>query len=53
MIKMRQNQTKSLKQAGKTQEKYYNAKRKLKTYEVGDEVFLTTQNLDVLHLGRS
>ena len=36
------------KQAGKAQEKYYNAKKKFKTYEVGDKVFLITQNLNVL-----
>ena len=53
MTKMRQNLTKSFKQARKTQEKYYNAKRKLKTYEIEDKVFLTTQNLDVLRLERS
>ena len=53
MTKMRQNLTKSLEQAGKAQEKYYNAKRKLKPYRVRDKVFLIIQNLDVLRWGRS
>ena len=53
MTKMRQNLTKTLEQAGKAQEKCYNAKRKLKTYEVRDKVFLSTQNLDELHPRRS
>ena len=53
MTKMRQNLTKSLEQAGKTQEKYYNAKKTPKTIEGRDEVFLITQNLGVLHLERS